>query len=448
MAQQENTMSPSMVYYNLLKQGVPPSEAFNRAFPNGLPKKPTPQELAKEQQKAALGQIGGMGAALLGGYYGLKALGLTGAKAGAGTALSTVGTGATAGTVPAATLAVPELTAVAPGAAGAAGSSIAAPTILSASHIPGAAAAGAAAPTGILTGASPALYFGAPAAFLGGMSIAAPSIVKGGRKLALALGIGDKRPEREYNPEIQAMSKNLNLQLPGISGMDPDTRKAILDKFFQSGALRLPGRKGMDEQALELSTEGSSMLIPNLTLDDRIAAHEKYGRWNRALPMGEILDMMKKSPTYNTNNPKMQAMYDAYNMYQQASQGQRFPSPGTYVEPRGPLPPGSLSSAQPNSSPGGTYVEPRGPTVGSMGGAIQGGTGGGMAGAIQGGPGGGGFSPLVANQQYTPAPQPQRGSSLLKALQGSPALNRVLGNNNFTEADVQKAIEMMRRKGR
>lgn len=419
---QEVAQNPAMVYFQLIQQGVPPSKAFMQAYPNGLPKKPTPEDLAKEQQKAGLGQIAGGLAGTLGTYYLIDALtgsgtaataglgaGATGAAGSAGASLGgTAIGGTTAGGMPAATLAAPQLTPVLPGAAGATGGAAAIGS------------AGAAAPTGLLTGASPALYFGAPLAFLGASAALAPSAVKAGRKIALALGIGDKRPEREYNPAIQAQSKNINLQLPGLSQMDPTQSKAILDKFYEAGAIRMPGRLGEDEAALEASTEGSSMIMPRMLMQDRQKLQEKHGKWNRALPIGEMIDIMKKSPTYKQGHPGNQALYDAYGMYQNAMNRQ------------------PLGVAQQGSGSG-AYVEPRGPTgmkpmaSGALGSAIQ---GGGQATGYM----------------------PDRGQSLLQALQGNlPVNNKPLSVTNgkgggmyssgmFTQDDLYKAMEMMRRK--
>lgn len=68
-----NVSQAAITYYELVKQGVAPAEAFKQAFPNGIP---TAQDRAKDaanaQQKQALGQIGGTLAGALGTAYLVK----------------------------------------------------------------------------------------------------------------------------------------------------------------------------------------------------------------------------------------------------------------------------------------------------------------------------------------------------------------------------------------
>lgn len=57
----------AMLYMQLLQQGVPNAEAFKQAFPNGIPTaQDRAKDLAKAQQKAGYGQLGGMVAGALG----------------------------------------------------------------------------------------------------------------------------------------------------------------------------------------------------------------------------------------------------------------------------------------------------------------------------------------------------------------------------------------------
>lgn len=74
MSKQVDTSESAMMYYQLLQQGVPPAQAFQQAFPNGLPKKPGPEDLAKDQQKQAIGGVAGSLAGALGTYYAIDAL--------------------------------------------------------------------------------------------------------------------------------------------------------------------------------------------------------------------------------------------------------------------------------------------------------------------------------------------------------------------------------------
>jgi hypothetical protein len=434
--QQTNNIQQQYLYYMQLRaQKVPGHQAYQMAFPNGLPNNsPDPEKIAKEQQKAGLGQIAGGLAGTLGTYYLIKNMpSLLGTAApvvgesaaglaGAGSATGLAGSGTTTlGSEIASSLATPQIVSAGPTGLGAA-------TTGGAAGSAALGGAGAAAPSGLLTGASPALYFGAPLAFLGASAALAPSVVKAGRKIALALGIGDKRPEREYNPEIQAMSKNLNLQLPGLAGLDQNKRKEILDQFYAAGAIRMPGRIGEDEKKLELSTEGSSMIIPRLKLEDREQLYNKHGKWNRALPIEDMVTMMKTGG-YKQGNPRNQAFFNAYETYKNAMQG-GMGSPQAAQQPLG----GAISGASPGGNyvdprapSGGTFIEPRAPQATGMGAAIQGSTQ------------SGGFTPM-------------QGSALIQALQGALPVNRgtqnSLNSNVFTPADVKKAMEMMKNKGR
>lgn len=63
----DNISQQAIRYYELVRQGVSPQEAFRQAFPNGIP---TAQDRAKEQakagQKQAIGSVGGVLAGALG----------------------------------------------------------------------------------------------------------------------------------------------------------------------------------------------------------------------------------------------------------------------------------------------------------------------------------------------------------------------------------------------
>lgn len=103
-----------MLYYELISKGVPAQEAFKQAFPNGLPKKPQPKDVAAAQQKQAIGQVvGSVGGALgtvalmdavrgkpiLGAIRGIGSSSAAGevASAGAGAATGGAAAGGTAG---------------------------------------------------------------------------------------------------------------------------------------------------------------------------------------------------------------------------------------------------------------------------------------------------------------------------------------------------------------
>lgn len=69
----ENTSAAALRYYELVRQGVAPAEAFKQAFPNGIPTAADrAKEAASEQQKQALGQVGGTLAGALGTAYLVK----------------------------------------------------------------------------------------------------------------------------------------------------------------------------------------------------------------------------------------------------------------------------------------------------------------------------------------------------------------------------------------
>lgn len=73
----------SLLYIDLRKQGVPPLEAYRQAFPEGIEVQ-SDEEMAKQQakdeQKAALGQIGGLAAGAIGTKYLVDAISGEGAK--------------------------------------------------------------------------------------------------------------------------------------------------------------------------------------------------------------------------------------------------------------------------------------------------------------------------------------------------------------------------------
>ena len=99
----ENTSAAALRYYELVRQGVAPAEAFKQAFPNGIPTAADrAKEAATEQQKQALGQIGGTLAGALGTAYLVKNvpawLGTEAAKnVGTTAATSTLGSAAATG---------------------------------------------------------------------------------------------------------------------------------------------------------------------------------------------------------------------------------------------------------------------------------------------------------------------------------------------------------------
>lgn len=74
MSEKVDTSESAMMYYQLLQQGVPPAQAFQQAFPNGIPKKPTPEDIANKQQEQALGGVAGSLGGALGTYYLIDAL--------------------------------------------------------------------------------------------------------------------------------------------------------------------------------------------------------------------------------------------------------------------------------------------------------------------------------------------------------------------------------------
>lgn len=94
----ENYYQQAIRYHELLAGGMSPKDAFNQAFPNGVPTPPTPEEQAKQQQHAAVGQIGGLLAGALGTKYLVDLIkGGGAAKEAATTALAGGGSGAGAG---------------------------------------------------------------------------------------------------------------------------------------------------------------------------------------------------------------------------------------------------------------------------------------------------------------------------------------------------------------
>lgn len=115
-----NNQQQVLYYMQLRQQGISGPQAFQMAFPQGLPTNegPTPEELADEQQKAGLGQIAGLAGGALGTYY------LTNALAGGGGGISSL-LGGGGGSI-----------------AGAGGAIPATPTIVSASAVPSASSAG------------------------------------------------------------------------------------------------------------------------------------------------------------------------------------------------------------------------------------------------------------------------------------------------------------------
>lgn len=146
----------------LRQQGMSGPQAFQMAFPQGLQNEgPTPEEIAKEQQKAALGQIAGMTGGALGTYYLVDALSGPGP-----TVASTMPTVANAGTALANSgnlVNVANTTGQAAEIAGS-GASTVAPGL---STVASDAGAGFAGQTGGLTGAEGASTLGAAAPYLG-----------------------------------------------------------------------------------------------------------------------------------------------------------------------------------------------------------------------------------------------------------------------------------------
>ncbi len=129
-----------MYYMQLRQQGMSGPQAFQMAFPQGLQNQgPTPEEMAKEQQKAGLGQIAGMTGGALGTYY------LVDALSGGASAASAL-----------------------PSVAGAAGAAApATPTLISASAIPQAGTSGVAGTAGTVGAEGAATTLGAAAPYLG-----------------------------------------------------------------------------------------------------------------------------------------------------------------------------------------------------------------------------------------------------------------------------------------
>lgn len=192
--------------------------------PTNLPIPPKPPESGGGGALTGL-----LGAGLLG-FGGYKLYQNLIAKKAAETAVASAAPGAAAGAIPAtpsilSASALPQ-----------------SPTLLGASAIPGTTGAAAAtAPTGLLTGASPALYFGAPLAGLAAFSALAPSIAKGGQKIGNFLGISDDKPERVYKPQEAIQSKRIGGQLSGFDQLNDAQKQVITDQAQAMGMLRLPG---------------------------------------------------------------------------------------------------------------------------------------------------------------------------------------------------------------
>ena len=84
MAVNDNVQQQAELYYELLAQGLPAQEAYDQAFPEGVPPEMTEEDMMREQAKAeqkyGLAQIGGtIGGALIGRELMKRTEGLTGA---------------------------------------------------------------------------------------------------------------------------------------------------------------------------------------------------------------------------------------------------------------------------------------------------------------------------------------------------------------------------------
>lgn len=166
------------------------------------------------------------------------------------------------------------------------GASAAAAAPVAASTAASAATAGAA-PAGVLTGASPALYFGGPLAFLAAGSALAPSIAKAGEKFGRLTGMVDNHINRPYNAKEAAASPIVQRQMPGLSSLSEADQTAILDKLHSVNAVSLPGNIDPTTGAV-LRGIGRERIIPRYlrgTWDPK----EHGNRWFDNRTLGEMI---------------------------------------------------------------------------------------------------------------------------------------------------------------
>jgi hypothetical protein len=256
-----------MQYMELIRHGVPAKDAFNQAFPNGIPQaEDEAAKAANDQQKAAMGQIAGM----VGGAVGAKALydAVTGQPilGGIGSKIGGLfGGGGTAATT-AATTAAPAAAAPAVAAV----PTVAAPELLAVNAIPGATtAAGATGAAGAASGAgmANAPLFGSGLASAGAVlatipiaKALQPHIYNVGGKLGRALFGGKSKPHRQFVAEEVAAVNDFDKQLPGFSSLTPEQKFDFVNKAHAAKiGIITPGFAEMQDGKL-VTGEGSKKL--------------------------------------------------------------------------------------------------------------------------------------------------------------------------------------------
>lgn len=269
MAKQVDRQALAMEYLNLLKSGVPASEAFKQVYPNGIPTAAQQQQAdAKAKQGSALAGTGGTIAGLLGIKYGSKALeslGSTGTaalpSAGAANAFAGAQAGAQAGLA---------------NSAGATSSGLAFPSVSMATAGPIAAALGGTylggkAGLDMIQGKKPGL----PGRVILGMATGGLSEV--GNALFNRESTRD-RQNKKLNSLLE--SGVMNSDLPGENGIIQDMGHG--DKELYSGQLKgrdVWGVSGMfdtfDKDWLNKYSEGQRENISQRLLDERLLDSKK-----------------------------------------------------------------------------------------------------------------------------------------------------------------------------
>lgn len=162
---------------------------------------------------------------------------------------------------------------------------------------PGAEAVASGAPEGLLTGASPLTQVAVPLAFMGGMKLAAPSIMKGGQKIGKLMGIGGGKPDRPYVRKEYEDSKLFGNNLPGKSAAE---KGDIADRLHKLNLLTSPG--GVDEVAA-----GGLEVAPKIAYNRMIGwgpnsdgikenLQRKYGNyWQNRAPLDEVMGMIPQA---------------------------------------------------------------------------------------------------------------------------------------------------------
>lgn len=165
-------------------------------------------------------------------------------------------------------------------------------------------AASGAVPTGLLTGANPALYFGAPLAGMAAFSALAPKVApKIGDAVSDLMGWG--RPDRTYIQKEVVDSNLLNNQLPGWSKLSAEQRGKIADAINAAGLLSLPGGQGR-------YTAGPLQWDPNLRIRGIIPGqyHEflegKFGKaFERNTPLETLLAAIPSTAVKRMDQEKL-----------------------------------------------------------------------------------------------------------------------------------------------